>query len=90
MILIMLGEDLKETDVQDDDLKMYMKMNTFMKWNDPLFWHRLKYALPHKKSCNSSTQPTEEELKQNAINKLYQRDQAIRLDKLRAKLEQAV
>ncbi len=90
MILIMLGEDLKESDVQDDDLKMYMKMNTFMKWNDPLFWHRLKYALPHRKPTNSTTQQTEDELKHNAINKMQQRDRAIKLDKLRAKLEQSV
>ncbi|ODN03699.1 Protein toll, partial [Orchesella cincta] len=84
VILIMLGEDLKESDVQDDDLKMYMKMNTFMKWNDPLFWHRLKYALPHKKPTPPDAN------RQDVMRKMEQRELAIQLDKLRAKLEQNV
>ena len=44
-----MGEDLTDNDVKDDDLRVYMKMNTYIKWNDPWFWHKLKYALPHRK-----------------------------------------
>lgn len=45
VIIILYGE--MSTKGLDPELKLYLSMNTYIKWGDYLFWERLKYALRH-------------------------------------------
>lgn len=46
VIIILYGE-LGPTDKIDSELRAYLTMNTYIRWDDPLFWDKLIYALPH-------------------------------------------
>uniref|UniRef100_T1H4N4 TIR domain-containing protein n=1 Tax=Megaselia scalaris TaxID=36166 RepID=T1H4N4_MEGSC len=52
-VIVILCQEMDELGDLDDEIKSYFKTNTYLKWDDKLFWSRLKYALPHKKSADS-------------------------------------
>lgn len=52
LIVIVKGE-LPPKEKMDEELQNYLSLNTYLKWNDPWFWDRLRYALPHKKNVSS-------------------------------------
>lgn len=41
-LIIIVKEELPSKEKMDDDLKNYLSLNTYLKWGDPWFWHRLR------------------------------------------------
>ncbi|KAJ2942416.1 hypothetical protein O0L34_g16021 [Tuta absoluta] len=51
-LIIVVIDDILETRNLDGELRSYLRTNTYVKWGDPWFWDKLRYALPHKTALN--------------------------------------
>lgn len=47
LIVVLLGELDEQYVGSDPQLKQYLKTETFLKYDDPWFWQKLKFALPY-------------------------------------------
>lgn len=47
-IIVITYDNIEESDLMDTELKTYLRLHLYIKYEDLQFWPRLLYAMPHR------------------------------------------
>ncbi|XP_064554153.1 protein toll-like [Drosophila montana] len=54
-LIIIVYPEVEDFNDLDSELKTYMKLNTYLRRDDPQFWRKLIYAMPHNHGSTGRT-----------------------------------
>lgn len=50
-LIVIVKDEMPASEKMDEELKRYLALNTYLKWDDPNFWDRLRRVLPRKQTA---------------------------------------
>lgn len=48
-IIVVVLDDIVNDERLDTELRSYLRTNTYVRYDDPWFWKKLRYAMPHRR-----------------------------------------
>lgn len=61
-LIIIVYPEVEDFSMLDMELRAYMKYNTYLRRDDPLFWRKLIYAMPQKRLERSNTEAEQHQI----------------------------
>lgn len=58
-VLVIALQDSPPIDELPEELRLYLRSTTYLRWDDPWFWDKFRYALPHRTRREIPCKPRE-------------------------------